>query len=264
MEDIKNLFPEIVVTEAGRAIVNDEWKSFVNYFPYYRIYHILSGEADLILSDGSMRIKAGNVYLIPAFSVKSANLITETLDHEWIHFTVSPAINHYVETADKDNCYECDGGSAFAFDKITGLYKSDRANGIRKNSAMSGLTGFLLSQFFKPDEVDSNSEKERFLPVLKYIEDNLSQKITNDDLCKLVYLNKIYFSNLFTKLFGVSPMRYVQQKRMMSAATLLITTNKPIKEIAEEVGYCDDAYFNRSFTGFTHMTPREYRLASRK
>ena len=92
----------------------------------------------------------------------------------------------------------------------------------------------------------------------------MSQKITNDDLCRLVYLNKIYFSNLFAKLFGVSPKQYVQQKRMMTAATMLVTTNKPIKEIAEEVGYYDDEYFNRSFTRFTHMTPREYRRMLQK
>ena len=51
---------------------------------------------------------------------------------------------------------------------------------------------------------------------------------------------------------------------MMTAATMLVTTNKPIKEIAEEVGYYDDAYFNRSFTRFTHMTPREYRRMLQK
>ena len=46
---------------------------------------------------------------------------------------------------------------------------------------------------------------------------------------------------------------------MMTAATLLVATDKPIKEIAEEVGYIDDAYFNRSFAKYTHMTPGAYR-----
>ena len=264
MEELKNLFPELSIAEAGRAVVNDDWKSFVNCFPYYRIYHILSGEADLILSDGSMRIKSGNVYLIPAFSIKSANLISDTLDHEWIHFTVNSGLNHYIETADKVVSYKCDDGSAFAFKKIIEIYESKQSKRIADNTATSALTGFLLSQFFMLKNTDDNNEKERFIPVLKYIEENLSKKIMNDDLCKLVYLNKIYFSNLFKKSFGVSPKQYVQQKRMMTAATLLVTTNKPIKAISEEVGFYDDAYFNRSFTKFTHMTPREYRLSLRK
>ena len=150
------------------------------------------------------------------------------------------------------------------FRRIIEIYESKSENPIAKNAALSGLVSYLLSQFFIGCDASQGSEKERFSPVLKYIESNLSQKITNDDLCRLVYLNKIYFSNLFAKLFGVSPKQYVQQKRMMTAATMLVTTNKPIKEIAEEVGYYDDAYFNRSFTRFTHMTPREYRRMLQK
>ena len=92
--------PEITVAEAGHAVVNDDWKSFINFFPYYRIYHIVSGEADVILTNGSMRIKSGNIYFVPAFSIKSAKLITDTLDQEWVHFTVDSRLNHYIETAE--------------------------------------------------------------------------------------------------------------------------------------------------------------------
>ena len=264
MEELKNLLPEITVAEAGHAVVNDDWKSFINFFPYYRIYHIVSGEADVILTNGSMRIKSGNIYFVPAFSIKSAKLITDTLDHEWVHFTVDTRLNHYIETAEKSVSYTADEGTSYMFRRIIEIYESKSENPIAKNAALSGLVSYLLSQFFIGFDASQGSEKERFSSVLKYIESNLSQKITNDDLCRLVYLNKIYFSNLFAKLFGVSPKQYVQQKRMMTAATMLVTTNKPIKEIAEEVGYYDDAYFNRSFTRFTHMTPREYRRMLQK
>ena len=264
MEELKNLLTEITVAEAGHAVVNDDWKSFINFFPYYRIYHIVSGEADVILTNGSMRIKSGNIYFVPAFSIKSAKLITDTLDHEWVHFTVDTRLNHYIETAEKSVSYTADEGTSYMFRRIIEIYESKSENPIAKNAALSGLVSYLLSQFFIGFDASQGSEKERFSPVLKYIESNLSQKITNDDLCRLVYLNKIYFSNLFAKLFGVSPKQYVQQKRMMTAATMLVTTNKPIKEIAEEVGYYDDAYFNRSFTRFTHMTPREYRRMLQK
>ena len=76
----KNVFFQTEITETGRAVVNSTWNEFVGFFPYYRVYYIADGEADIILSDKSMRLKKGNIYFIPAFSIKSVKLITETLD----------------------------------------------------------------------------------------------------------------------------------------------------------------------------------------
>lgn len=256
----KNVFFQTEITETGRAVVNSTWNEFVGFFPYYRVYYIADGEADIILSDKSMRLKKGNIYFIPAFSIKSVKLITETLDHIWIHFTVGRGLARYLETAEKALSYPAEEADVSAFEKILEYSERVHPEAVAKNAAITGLLSYLLAKFFIGSEhADDSKEKMRFMPVLKYIDENLSGKIENDELCKLVFLSKIYFSNLFTKQFGKSPKQYVQEMKMMTAATLLVATDKPIKEIAEEVGYIDDAYFNRSFAKFTHMTPGAYR-----
>ena len=256
----KSIFFQTEITETGRAVVNSTWNEFVGFFPYYRVYYIADGEADIILLDKSMRLKKGNIYFIPAFSIKSVKLITETLDHIWIHFTVGRGLARYLETAEKVFSYPAEEADVPIFKKILGYSEGSHPEATAKNAAATGLLSYLFAKFFIGSEHAAESkEKARFIPVLQYIDDNLSGKIENDELCKLVFLSKIYFSNLFTKQFGKSPKQYVQEKRMMTAATLLVATDKPIKEIAEEVGYIDDAYFNRSFAKFTHMTPGAYR-----
>ena len=97
----KSIFFQSEIPETGRAVVNSTWNEVVGFFPYYRVYYIADGEADIILSDKSMRLKKGNIYFIPAFSIKSVKLITETLDHIWIHFTVGRGLARYLETAEK-------------------------------------------------------------------------------------------------------------------------------------------------------------------
>ena len=254
------MFFQTEITETGRAVVNFTWNEFVGFFPYYRVYYIADGEADIILSDKSMRLKKGNIYFIPAFSIKSVKLISETLDHIWIHFTVGSGLARYLETAEKVLSYPAEEADVSAFKKIIEYSDGVHPESVTKNAAVTGLLSYLLAKFFIGSEHTADSkEKMRFIPVLEYIDENLSGKIENEELCKLVFLSKIYFSNLFTKQFGKSPKQYVQEKKMMTAATLLVATDKPIKEIAEEVGYIDDAYFNRSFAKYTHMTPGAYR-----
>ena len=97
------------------------------------------------------------------------------------------------------------------------------------------------------------------MPVLRYIDAHLSEKISNEELSKLMFLHPTYFSNLFTKHFGLSPKQYVLQKKMTVAAATLITTSDTVEQIAYELGYESEQYFNRVFSKFTGITPGEYR-----
>lgn len=72
-------------------------------------------------------------------------------------------------------------------------------------------------------------------------------------------LNETYFSNVFTKQFGISPKQYILQKRIGSAARMLVETDKTVKEIAFEFGYDNEMYFNRIFHKITGSAPGKYR-----
>ena len=52
---------------------------------------------------------------------------------------------------------------------------------------------------------------------------------------------------------------YVQQIRLNHAEKLLISTNKSIAEIAENVGYHNKGFFYRIFKEKYGVTPKEYR-----
>jgi transcriptional regulator GlxA family with amidase domain len=45
------------------------------------------------------------------------------------------------------------------------------------------------------------------------------------------------------------------------AATLLLTTSRPVHKIAEQVGFEDPYHFSRNFKKFHGFSPRNYRLA---
>jgi len=68
-----------------------------------------------------------------------------------------------------------------------------------------------------------------------------------------------YLSYTFKKDMGVSFKSYLQKYRTDVAANLLETTDNPIYEISNAVGYSDLKSFNRIFKTHMDMTPSEYR-----
>lgn len=67
------------------------------------------------------------------------------------------------------------------------------------------------------------------------------------------------FNRRFRAATGYAPSAYLQQLRTEEAKQLLETTASPIAEIAEKVGYADEASFRRLFKRQVGMTPADYR-----
>lgn len=63
-------------------------------------------------------------------------------------------------------------------------------------------------------------------------------------------------------LTGETPKGFIDRTRISHACTLLNTTDKPIKEIALQVGYSDDTVFRRLFRKIMKITPSDYRRRS--
>ncbi|MDF2611237.1 MAG: AraC family transcriptional regulator [Lachnospiraceae bacterium] len=95
---------------------------------------------------------------------------------------------------------------------------------------------------------------------IKYIENNLAEKISLDDLAKRACLSKYHYHRLFHKMVGESVNRYINKKRMENAAKELIETNQPIMEIALKNQYNSQEAFSRAFKKAYNHTPGQYRI----
>ncbi|TFU05482.1 AraC family transcriptional regulator [Polymorphobacter arshaanensis] len=62
---------------------------------------------------------------------------------------------------------------------------------------------------------------------------------------------------------GVSYRDIVRNVRIERAIQMLAESNRPIAEIAQHVGYTDQANFHRAFVAVTGATPKQHRKASR-
>lgn len=68
------------------------------------------------------------------------------------------------------------------------------------------------------------------------------------------------FAHLFRESTGMTPMKFLERRRLEHAQHLLLFTRASIKEIAETVGFPNAFHFSTRFHKFSGQSPREYRL----
>lgn len=95
--------------------------------------------------------------------------------------------------------------------------------------------------------------------ALKIIDYNFCTNFSVEQIAKQLYLNPAYFSKIFTKKIGISPKKYILDKRISRAKELLCYTNATVFEVSNSIGYEDQLYFSRIFKKYTNLSPIEYR-----
>lgn len=94
-----------------------------------------------------------------------------------------------------------------------------------------------------------------------FMTENLHRDIRLADVAAQVHLSPNYFHTLFHKTCGTTPLAYLTEARMAKARRLLLTTAKPISEIAAECGFATYNYFGSQFKSHFGLTPAAYRKA---
>ncbi len=100
-------------------------------------------------------------------------------------------------------------------------------------------------------------QNEKVEDIIRYISENLSKRLTLDDLTKKFYLSKYYLCREFKRVTGFTVFDYIRYKRVLTAKTKL-QNGQPINEVWRELGYVDYSNFYRIFKKISGMSPREY------
>jgi transcriptional regulator GlxA family with amidase domain len=92
-----------------------------------------------------------------------------------------------------------------------------------------------------------------------YIESNLHEKISIEQLSLKFAVGRRNFDRRFIKATGNTPVEYSQRVKIESAKKTFETSRKTINEVMYEVGYSDVKAFREVFRKITGMSPLEYR-----
>ncbi len=155
---------------------------------------------------------------------------------------------------------------------VSSLYKTLPSMSLERINAWSHMIFYLYNYvikeasqkmdpfFINPKLALPEKDKDSILsPAIKYINKSFTKSIKLNTLASLCDISSSYFSKMFKKIMNVNLTTYVNSLRIEKATFLLKKTNKPIVDIAYEVGFVDCGYFIKIFKKFKNQTPNSYR-----
>lgn len=109
---------------------------------------------------------------------------------------------------------------------------------------------YILKKRLFVEQLATNStyfKDPRLINIFTYIRENIGEDLSNKKLAEVAEVSEDYVGQYFKMLTGINPQDYIEYQRMEFAVNLLRTSKKSIKEIGNEIGYKDTAYFCRRF-----------------
>jgi AraC family transcriptional regulator, arabinose operon regulatory protein len=253
-----------------------DWWLRERIMPNYILFICVSGGADFILGGRAYRLEPGAVLLAPphvpqegrhdprhplsVYAVHFAARLYGLFDVPLVYrlpVTVRPEPEHLVLLID-------------AARRILAEFASCAPGyALAVNAECSRIVALLWREVVAHDPAraaecwERTAEIARLTPTFQLIQARYTQPLTLQDLAQTVPFHPAYFSTFFTRVVGVSPMRYLTRYRLDRARELLLSTDRSVADIAALAGYPDSSYFGRVFRQAEGMRPGEYRKVQR-
>lgn len=109
------------------------------------------------------------------------------------------------------------------------------------------------------DVLAAQARSERLAPLIEWIEGALDHPFTVECLADRCAMSPRNFARRFHAEIGVSPLKYVERRRIERARRLLEETHAPLSTIARTCGFGSDERLRRAFQRALGVTPTDYR-----
>jgi len=120
------------------------------------------------------------------------------------------------------------------------------------------LIGYIVA--FKKQKGYSGNRIEQIIKQACFtMRENVGANI---DLHKMACDNNVgyaYFRKMFKKYMGISPLKYHTDLKILRAKELLLSSDKLVKQVSNELGFQSIYYFSRLFKNKTGVTPSIFR-----
>ena len=271
----------------SHSVYEGEWQSISHVHFFSEIFFIIKGAGKIFIDDYIFNVKESNLVIIDP---NVAHLEISQNDNPLEYIVLGVNNIGFINPNKSQNSYQSDynrydlqmqnkleenaedGYKLYDFSQ----YKSEIMNTLyqmiseleNKNdnyvNMVYSMFQVLLIYIMRsvrcmPIKISEQRIAKEYNRVKRYIDSNYSKNITLDHLADVAHVNKYYLSHLFSKEFGVSPIKYLTERRIQVSKELLSSTDYSIAQISNSCGFSSQSYFSQSFKKFTDMTPAEYR-----
>lgn len=245
------------VSETVHAELDANWGYVDSHKPSFtRIYAIIDGEGIIYCQDREIPMTKGNIYILPA-GIDFAYTCLTDMEKLYFHINLFQSNSYDIFHSMKKPAVIT--GKASEIKKAAQwLERNDMYGAMHiKNWLMDNvLLGFEMTQTdLGPIEEYSPLVRQ----VIQYIESHLRSALTVSDIVSELYVSESRLQKAFRSEVGVPLGRYITDRLFFTAEQQLRMSDRSIKEISEELGFCDPFYFSRRFSRRYGVPPSIYR-----
>lgn len=269
-------FPIFVRRESAQQLTPMHTHHFVE------LVCVFAGHGRHILPDGTVELKKGDVFVIPrgmahgyepypdeTFSLFNLLFIPEKLPMPQLDLYQFPGFRRlFTPGADKNAEYPHFSISDDEIDYLIQLFnellkESELIRPASKTYRIALMMQLMcrLARIYSGDNQTLNNDnyKQAITSAEEYLKKHFKEACPIADLAKNSSMSKSNFLKYFRIVTGLSPLQYILNLRLNYSCRKLITSKKPISEIAFESGFSDSNYFARIFHKHIRCTPKQYR-----
>jgi len=263
----------------GYAEHHSDWNWYNVSNPFFRIYYVAKGHAWVTVKEKKFHLTEGHLYMIPPFTIHNDNC-NSIFKLYYIH--VFEEIQNNISIFDQKTFpFEIEA-TAIDIELVKKLLKInpnkelffyDPQKYTGKTSIVDAYKGrnyfdfieskgillILFSRFLTHSKEKTNIQDNRILKIIKYIQNNLSEKIKIKDLSELCFLSEDHFIRLFKKEMGTTPVHYINRKKIEQCQLKILISQNSIQEIADSVSFYNTSYFNKLFKKIVGTTPTDFK-----
>ena len=240
----------------------------------YELYYSISGGRQFLIDNRFYSIAPGDLFVINQYESHKLTQIDSCV-HERIVFSVHPDFMRKISTPETDLNF-CFSNRPQQFQHKISLNKDQQKRFLYYVNKITSAEGYahdiveqaafmelmvMINTLSSSNAADTAPTAYKYNhqvdDILAYINQNIAQPITIEQLSEQFYLSDSYICRIFKSATGTTINKYITARRI-SIAKSLLNEGVSVAESFERSGFSDYSNFFKAFTRAVGVSPKKY------
>lgn len=243
------------ILSGGYTKLNNRWRCNGGSFPFTRLYYIYSGSAVLSYNGTTITMLPGNMYLLPT-NLPISYHCPEQMEQLYLHVTLTTPEDFDILSLIPNAC-QLPCSQSFLTQLNTLCNSEDYGQLLKLKTCISQNIVDCLNK--EKILCPTKPYSKPVLQAMAYIQNNITVQLAGKQIAQAICVSPSFLHKRFKAETGLSLGAYQDKLIIHRATQLLAEQQLSLKEISQQLGFCDQYYFSRRFKSQIGMTPSHYR-----